>query len=119
MYDTIDFSAFNDWFMKHRPNNFSYEGRRALFDYLEDIDAGNGICDAYTVDKEPMGIKFDPIAFCCEYSEYENIQEFWGADHGVAIKHYNKENYPTIEKIEDNTIVIKIPDSEKFIIQEF
>ena len=111
MYDTIDFNAFNDWFMKHRPNNFSYEGRKALFDYLDDIDAGNGICDAYNVNNDPLGIKFDPIAFCCEYSEYENIQEFWND--------YEQEIYPTIEKIEDNTVVIKIPDSEKFIIQAF
>ena len=51
------------------------------------------------------------ISIAIRYSEYENIQEFWND--------YEQEIYPTIEKIEDNTVVIKIPDSEKFIIQAF
>ena len=103
MYDTVNFNQFNDWFIKDNSNyknNFSYEGRKALFDYLEELEDDTG-----------EKIKFDPIALCCEYSEYENIQEFWND--------YDKEDYPTIDKIEDNTAVIKIQDSNKFIIQSF
>ena len=62
MYDTVNFNQFNDWFEKQRPDNFSYEGRKALFDYLEDLEDDMG---------EKM--EFDPIAFCCEYSEYDNL----------------------------------------------
>jgi len=103
MYDTVNFNQFNDWFIKDNSNyknNFSYEGRKALFDYLEKLEDDTG-----------EKIEFDPIALCCEYSEYENIQEFWND--------YDKEDYPTIDKIEDNTTVIKIQDSNKFIIQSF
>jgi len=103
MYDTVNFNQFNDWFIKDNSNykdNFSYEGRKALFDYLEELEDDTG-----------EKIEFDPIALCCEYSEYENIQEFWND--------YDKEDYPTIDKIEDNTTVIKIQDSNKFIIQSF
>jgi hypothetical protein len=111
MYDIIDFNAFNDWFMKHRPSNFSYEGRKALFDYLEDIDAGNGICDAYTVDKEPIGIKFDPIAICCEFSEYENFEEI---KNGYSLVKINN-----IDDLRYHTNVIEIDDSDRLIIQDF
>ena len=102
MYDTINFNAFNDWFEQsdQYKNNFSYEARKALFDYLDEMEEDTG-----------TKIEFDPIAFCCEYSEYENIQEFWND--------YGKEDYPTIEKIRDNTSFIEIPDSQKFIIQVF
>ena len=103
MYDTVNFNQFNDWFIKDNSNyknNFSYEGRKALFDYLEELEDDTG-----------EKIEFDPIALCCEYSEYENIQEFWNE--------YDKEDNPTIDKIEDNTAVIKIQDRNKFIIQSF
>ena len=99
MYDTINFNTFNDWFVELRPNNFSYDGRKALFDHLEQLE-----------DELDQKIKFDPIVFCCEYSEYENIQAFW--------QDYNKEDYPTIEKIQDNTSVIEF-NKNSFIIQQF
>lgn len=43
-----------------RSSNFTYEGRQALFEYLEGLGE--------TGEEE---IELDPIAFCCEYSEYE------------------------------------------------
>ena len=98
MYDTINFNQFNDWFEKQRPDNFSYEGRFALFNYLEELENDTG-------DK----IEFDPIAFCCEYSEYDNLKEV-------------QENYDDIknlEKLKDHTTVIEIENSEKLIIQNF
>ena len=40
MYDTVNFNQFNDWFTRSSSykDNFSYEGRKALFDYLEEIE---------------------------------------------------------------------------------
>ena len=98
MYDTVNFNQFNDWFEKQRPDNFSYEGRFALFNYLEELENDTG-------DK----IKFDPIALCCEYSEYDNFKKI-------------QENYDDIEnleKLKDHTTVIEIEDSEKLIMQNF
>ncbi len=83
----------------NRSNNFSYEGRQALFEYLEDYEASTG-----------EEIELDIIALCCEYTEYESLEEFQ--------KDYNKEDYESIEDIEDSTQVIHI-DDESFIIQQF
>ena len=70
-----------------------------LFDYLEDYERETG-----------EEIELDPISFCCEFTEYENLKEFQEA--------YSEE-YETIEDIEEKTIVIRIEDSERFIISKF
>ncbi len=99
MYKTIGFNEFCDSF-KHmdRDNNFSYQGKRALFDYLENYEEDSG-----------QEIELDVIALCCEYTEYENMEEFQNA--------YDND-YKTIEDIEEKTQVIKI-DDDSFIIQNF
>ena len=113
MYDTINFNAFNNWFEQsdQYKNNFSYEAREALFDYLDELDGAVTTEAVNDLNDSCLGIKFDPIAICCEYSEYENIKEFWND--------YKKWDYLTMEEIENTTTVIKIPDSQKFIIQVF
>lgn len=56
----IGFCEFCDAFRDmDRNENFSYEGKRALFDYLEQYSEDSG---------EPVDL--DVIALCCEY--YEN-----------------------------------------------
>ena len=67
MKNTINIYEFKKWFEDNRPNNFSYEGLNNLFDYLEEYEESTG-----------EQIEFDPIALCCEYTEYEDLQEFWG-----------------------------------------
>jgi len=69
MKKTINFYEFRRWFEEHRPNNFSQLGLSALFDYFEELEA-----DDYNGKGEE--IEFDPIAFCCEYTEYEDLNEF-------------------------------------------
>ena len=81
-----------------RENNFSYEGRTALFDYLERYEEDTG---------EEM--ELDIIAICCDFTEYENLEEF--------NNNYGKD-CETIEDIEYYTTVIPV-DDEKFIIQDF
>ena len=103
MYDTVNFNQFNDWFIKDNSNyknNFSYEGRRALFDYLEELEDDTG-----------EKIEFDPIALCCEYSEYENFK---------ALKEtYDNDEITNLETLRDFTTVIEIENSDKFIIRDF
>tara|TARA_R100001015_G_scaffold15416_1_gene7370 strand:- start:353 stop:649 length:297 start_codon:yes stop_codon:yes gene_type:complete len=98
MIDTISEYQFTDWFMKHRPNNFSYEGTKALFDYLTELEEN--------LDHQ---IEFDPIAFCCEYDEYDSIEE--------CLKQYD--DIDTIEELRDNTTVIEVEGSQSIIIQAF
>ena len=93
---------FTDWFLSSDTykNNFSYEGLNSLFDYFEELEEDMG--------KE---IEFDPVAICCEFSEYENLNEI-------------KENYSSVEinNIDDlryHTSVIEIEDTDRLIIQDF
>lgn len=98
MKQTMNEYQFTSQFKKVRPENFSYEGLKALYNYLIDYEDSTG-----------EELEFDPIAFCCEYAEYEDLKEL-------------QVDYPDIESLEElenNTIVISIDGSEGFIIQSF
>ena len=58
MKQTIGFYEFREAFRSLRPDNFSYEGMQALFDYLEQLGEDTG-----------EEIELDVIALCCDYSE--------------------------------------------------
>lgn len=97
--ETVTESEFIHAFDRmNRSNNFTVEGRRALFEYLEQFSEDTG-----------ADVELDVIAICCEYNEYENIAEFQ-KDYG--------EEYETIDDIRDRTEVIKI-DDDAFIILAF
>ena len=66
----INFSLFCDAFVKHdRKDAFSYEGKKALFQYLEDLSEGENI-------------ELDVVALCCDYCEEdsETIAEQYSID---------------------------------------
>lgn len=83
-----------------RESNFSYYGRKALFHYFEDLE-----------EQQEEDIEFDCIAICCEYSEYDSLEEFQ--------KEYNKEDYPDLDSIGEATQLIEIKETGGFIIQQF
>ena len=65
MKQTINFSQFCDAFHNmSREGDFSYEGKKALFYFLEEMEEDTG---------EEMEI--DVIALCCEFSEYGSADE--------------------------------------------
>ena len=98
MKQSVNFSEFCDRFRDmDRNEHFTYEGKRALFDYLEGYEEDAG-----------EEIELDIIALCCEYTEYENLEEL-------------QENYvdiESIEELEEHTTVIMV-DSDRFIIQNY
>lgn len=99
MIQSINEYQFADAFHKMgRDNQFSYEGLKALYNYLEEL--GDDIGEQ---------IELDVIALCCEYSEYDSFKEFQ-EDYGV--------DYGSLEKVQEYTAVIEIDDN-KFIIQQF
>ena len=98
MIQTINEFQFEDAFKSIRPDNFSYEGLKALYDYLEDYEDSTG-----------EQIELDVIALCCDYSEYKDLKEF---------QEDYSEDYESIEEIEHATQVIMIDDTS-FIIQAF
>lgn len=100
MYQTISRTDFHDAFRDMgRGKQFSYEGKNALLDYLEELEDGTG---------EP--IELDVIALCCDYTEYDNLEAFQ-SDYG--------DEYKNISDIEDATTVIPIEGTDGFIIQQF
>lgn len=65
MKKTVYLDEFVDSFDRcNRSNNFSVQGRAALFEYLEQLEDDLG-----------EEIELDVIALCCEYSEYESAVE--------------------------------------------
>jgi len=64
MKKTISFHEFQNEFQDCRPDNFSYDGLKALFDYLEDLSEDCG-----------TEIELDVVAICCEFSEYDTALE--------------------------------------------
>ena len=82
---------FTSQFMEIRPDNFTYEGLKALFEYFEQYEEDTG-----------TEIEFDPIAVCCEYSEYKNLAEF---------QQDYSEDYESVEQIEEQTIIFPVLDS--------
>jgi len=86
------FTAFD------RVDNFGHDGLYALFDYLVSSES-----------ESEQEIELDVIAFCCDYSRYENFDEV-------------QEAYPSIETIDDlrdHTTIIEIDGSDALIIQDF
>jgi hypothetical protein len=101
MREQVNFSDFTDRFRTmDRDESFSYEGKKALFDYLEEYEDSCG-----------EEIELDVIALCCDFTEYEDLEEF----HGV----YEESEYPDLDTIRDNTTLIEIAGSDGFIIQDF
>ena len=101
MKQTVNFSMFCDEFRAmDRKENFSYDGLRALFDYLEELEDDCG-----------EEIELDIIALCCDFTEYDNLDAFRAE--------YKGDEYTTIDKIRDQTTAIDIPDGDGFIIQVF
>ena len=89
MIDTVTQTEFVDTFVKiGREDNFSYWGRIALFEYFEQLE-------------EDLGeqIEFDPIGICCEYTEYESLDEL--------NKVYGKE-FEDLDEVSDYTSVIPV-----------
>jgi len=98
MIQTINEYQFSDAFHKMgRGEQFSYEGLKALYEYLEEYETGE------------QQIELDVISLCCEYAEYKSLKEFQ--------EDYNQD-YKSLGDIMDRTQVIMIDDTS-FIIQQF
>jgi len=99
MYQSITKSDFTSAFHRmDRGEQFSYKGLIALYDYLEQYEEDTG-----------EQIELDVIAICCEYTEYESLEEFQ-EDYG--------DDYQSIDEIEQVTTVIPV-DDDGFIILQF
>ena len=103
MKQTINEYDFLEAFRRmNRESQFSRAGRFALYEWLVDLEEDAG-----------EEIELDVIALCCEFSEYDNLNEYneaYGTNH-------TDEDYE--EEINNNTILIHGYDENKFIIQNW
>jgi hypothetical protein len=93
MIQTINFYNFQNAFDSIRPDNFSYHGLRALFDYIEELE-----------DDISEQLELDVIAISCDWTEWESLEDYQ--------EQYSAES---MEDIEDITTVIYIDGTDSFI----
>jgi len=95
LYQEINQADFISAFKSIRPNNFSYEGLKALYGYFEELS-------------EDQNIELDVIAICCDFTEYENFEEI-------------KKDYSDISSIDEllgKTTLIPVGD-QGYLVQAF
>lgn len=99
MKQTINQYQFTEAFRAIRPDNFSYEGLKTLFNYLEELEQDLG-----------EELELDVIAICCDWTQFDNLAEF-NACCGTSCEFY--------DEVLDYTTALQINNSESFIIQNF
>lgn len=118
MYQYVTFSDFVDAFHGHdRDNQFSYEGKKALFDYFNEFEESSG-----------EEIELDVIAICCEWTEYDNATDaaseypmFEGMvfdENGDETETADDVEKKALAFLEDRTTVLRLPNGG-VVINEF
>jgi len=110
MYQSISFGDFCDAFRAYdRNENFTYEGKRILFDYLEEYEDSTG-----------ESIELDVIALCCEYSEdsIEDIINNYSID--IEEDATEEEKADIVEEyLSENTVLVGKTDIGTFVYIAF
>lgn len=111
MKQSVNFSDFCDAFRDYdRNDNFSYEGKKALFDWIEALDDD---CGTET--------ELDVIALCCEFSEYSSaINCITDAGYSFNLDESedpDDQEAAALEWLNDHTLLIQFDSG--IIIQDF
>lgn len=95
IYQSITETMFKDAFRSLRPDNFSYDGLSALYNYFTELSDDCG------------DIELDVIAICCEFSEEPlvDVLENYGLD--------------SLEQLQNETMVIAVLDNGSVVYQVF
>lgn len=107
---------FSEWVAKQKNsgdsygNCFSYEGANALQEYLSTLN-----------EEFDQDIEFDPIAWCCQYTEYESIKEaykeHYGDDSDLPREQCRTTYEQQLEYFNDYTTIIEFDTG--VIVQDF
>ena len=110
MKTSVNFSQFCDAFRDmNRNENFSYDGKRALFDFIEQMDEDTG-----------QETELDVIALCCEYAEssLEDIINDYHIDMSEA-EDGVEEAHIVEEYLRNNTLIIAKLNDGGFVYAQF
>ena len=102
MKRTITESEFIDGFTGSYADSFTYEGKKALYEYFTELEEDTS-----------FEIEYDPIAIHCEYTEYDDFTEFRDEYEDYVYEHKIKD----LETLQEHTQVIEYKGG--FIIQQF
>lgn len=107
MKQTVNFSQFCDAFLDYyRENKFSYTGKRAIFEYLEEQEADLG--EEYDL---------DIIEICGQFTEFSNLQSALDAYNLGHVEDYSSVSDAIDALRHDVTSVIYFdPENEDDII---
>ena len=110
MKTAVTFSDFVDAFCHAgRRDTFSYDGLRALFDYLEEVERDIG-----------EEFELDPIALCCDYAEADadSIAEQYAIDLSDCEDDDGKEK-AVQDYLEENTNLVASLPGGVFVYRQF
>jgi hypothetical protein len=87
MKTIVYFAEFRDYSHEIRPDNFSYQGLRILFDYLEEMENSCG-----------EESELDVIGLCCEFSEAS--WEAIASDYSIEIDETENEDEQKVQVLD-------------------
>ena len=107
---TLSSYDFHTYWPEPRKDQLSWEALEAIYNYITEIEEGTG-----------EETEFDPIAICCEWTEYDSALE--------AAKEYGEEfedeelteeerEAEALKYLQDNTTVLEL-DNGGVVIQQF
>ena len=111
MKTSVNFSQFCDAFRAaDRNENFSYDGKRALYDFMEEM-----------VDQTGEEYELDVIALCCEFAESATEELINDYRIDVSEAEGDEEEIEAIveEYLNDNTMIAGKLDNGSFVYSEF
>ena len=103
MKRTITESEFIDAFKGSYADSFSYEGKKALYEYLTELEDSTG-----------FEMELDVIAIHCEYTEYNSFDD-WQQDYG------DDNDINNVDDLQEFTQVIQFSGEfdNMIIVQDF
>jgi len=112
MKEDVSLSRFMDVFHDvGREKQFSYDGLKALYEYLTELEEDTG-----------EEIELDVIALCCEFVEYESVKDYIrDYSSSYELKDFEAEedfNQAVMLEVSENTVLIPV-SGEGFIIQAY
>jgi hypothetical protein len=89
-----------------RGDQFSYDGLRVLFEFLEEYEDSTG-----------SEVELDVIALCCEYSE--ETPEDVAKNYGIKLEDDGNELNNVLDWLHDQTIVCGVTKDGFIVYQQF
>lgn len=97
MYQSVTFTEFCDEFHNAgRNDQFSYKAKRALYDYIKEVEESTG-----------TPIELDVVALCCEY--YESTWQDIVNDYSIDLSECedDEERIDAVrDYLQDNTMIV-------------